>query len=118
MRLALRNRHTSPLLADTLADRAKTSMDYERSLEWSVGKAEVRKMLESLTEDQWETVRLYFFEGYTLKEIADFRKQSPGNVRNHFYRGLEKLRNSTFSTGQNGRISGGTKMCGPPVKAL
>jgi len=35
---------------------------------------------------------LHFFEGYTFNEIAEKLGQSYANVRNHHYRGLEKLR--------------------------
>ena len=50
------------------------------------------RVLESLTEDQRKTLRLHFFEGYTFEEIAEKLGQSYGNVRNHHYRGLEKVR--------------------------
>jgi len=49
-------------------------------------------MFLSLTEEQQETLRLHFFEGYTFAEIAVRLGQSYSNVRNHHYRGLEKLR--------------------------
>jgi RNA polymerase sigma-70 factor (ECF subfamily) len=45
-----------------------------------------------LTDPQKETLRLYFFEGYPLREIAALLPDSFGNVRNHFYRGLARLR--------------------------
>jgi RNA polymerase sigma-70 factor (ECF subfamily) len=35
---------------------------------------------------------LHFYEGYTLAEIGKKLGQSVGNVRHHYYRGLEKLR--------------------------
>jgi RNA polymerase sigma-70 factor (ECF subfamily) len=49
-----------------------------------------------LTEDQWETVRLHFFEGCTFAEIGEKRNQPVGNVRHHFYRGLARLRKYIF----------------------
>jgi RNA polymerase sigma-70 factor, ECF subfamily len=51
-----------------------------------------QKIVEDLTHDQRETFRLHFFEGYTFTEIAEKLGQSYANVRNHHYRGLEKLR--------------------------
>jgi RNA polymerase sigma-70 factor (ECF subfamily) len=51
-----------------------------------------KRIVEDLTEDQRETLRLHFFEGYTFTEIAEKLGQSFANVRNHHYRGLEKLR--------------------------
>jgi RNA polymerase sigma-70 factor (ECF subfamily) len=51
-----------------------------------------KKVVEELTGDQRETLRLHFFEGFTFTEIAEKLGQSYANVRNHHYRGLEKLR--------------------------
>lgn len=45
-----------------------------------------------LSENQRQTLRLFFFEGFTFEEIAVKLGQSVGNARNHYYRGLEKLR--------------------------
>ena len=66
--------------------------EYDRSLEGVIGRTKLREMLDCLSEDQWETLRLHFFEGYTLYEIAKKRGQSVCNIRHHFYRGMEKLR--------------------------
>lgn len=70
---------------------------YERSLEGTLGKAMVQGIEESLSPDQRETLRLHFFEGYTIEEIAQKMGQTPGNVRNHYYRALEKMRKLIFS---------------------
>jgi len=61
-----------------------------------VGKMTVNGLLGTLTEDQRNTLNLYFFEGYTFDEIAAKLGQSWGNVRNHYYRGLDKLRKQMF----------------------
>jgi RNA polymerase sigma-70 factor (ECF subfamily) len=53
-------------------------------------------LLDSLTDDQRNTLILHFFEGYTFDEIAAKLDQSLGNIRNHYYRGLEKLRKHIF----------------------
>jgi RNA polymerase sigma-70 factor (ECF subfamily) len=45
-----------------------------------------------MSEEQRETLRLYFFEGYSLAEIAARLGQSLGNAKHHYYRGLDKLR--------------------------
>lgn len=50
-----------------------------------------------LSEDQRQTLRLYFFEGYTLDEIAQKLGQSKGNVKHHYFRGLERLRKHIFA---------------------
>ena len=66
--------------------------EYDNTLEALFGRTNWRKVLEALTYDQKETLRLHFFEGYTFAEIAEKLGQSFANVRNHHYRGLEKLR--------------------------
>jgi RNA polymerase sigma-70 factor (ECF subfamily) len=65
---------------------------YDHSVEGLFGRNGWKKILEDLTLDQRETFWLHFFEGYTFTEIAEKLGQSYANVRNHHYRGLEKLR--------------------------
>jgi RNA polymerase sigma-70 factor (ECF subfamily) len=48
--------------------------------------------LVALPEAQRRTIEMYFFEGLTLKEIAEQRNEKFSNVRHHYYRGLERLR--------------------------
>jgi RNA polymerase sigma factor (sigma-70 family) len=52
----------------------------------------LRKLFHSLSENQRQTLRLFFFEGLTLHEIALKLGQTRGNVKNHYFRGLDKLR--------------------------
>lgn len=66
--------------------------DYDHTLEGLFGRIGWKKVVTDLTRDQRETFRLHFFEGYTFAEIAEKLGQPYGNVRNHHYRGLEKLR--------------------------
>jgi RNA polymerase sigma-70 factor, ECF subfamily len=66
--------------------------EYDQTVEGLFGRNGWRRVLESLTEDQRETLRLHFFEGHTFEEIAEKLGQSYGNIRNHHYRGLEKVR--------------------------
>ena len=49
---------------------------------------------EQLSDEQRNTFELHFFEGYSLREIAEKTNQKIGNVRHHFYRGLERLRSN------------------------
>ena len=62
-----------------------------------VGNTTMEGLLDTLTEDQRNTLSLHFFEGYTFSEIAVKLDQSLGNIRNHYYRGLEQLRKRVFS---------------------
>jgi RNA polymerase sigma-70 factor (ECF subfamily) len=58
----------------------------------------LHRLRDQLTEEQRETFELHFFDGYSLREIAEKRNQKIGNVRHHYYRGLERLRSAVFST--------------------
>jgi RNA polymerase sigma-70 factor (ECF subfamily) len=51
-----------------------------------------------LSEDQRETLMLYFFEGLAFEEIAAKLGQTIGNVKHHYYRGLDKLRQQVFQS--------------------
>ena len=61
-----------------------------------VGNTTIRGLLDTLTEYQRNTLSLHFFEGYTFDEIAEKLDQPLGNIRNHYYRGLNKLRKQVF----------------------
>jgi RNA polymerase sigma-70 factor, ECF subfamily len=65
---------------------------YDESVEAHFGRERLREALAEMSQDQRETLRLYFFEGYTMGEIAARLGQSEGNVKHHYYRGLNKLR--------------------------
>jgi RNA polymerase sigma-70 factor, ECF subfamily len=49
-----------------------------------------------LSPEQMETLELHFFEGYSLREIAEKTGQTLGNVRHHYYRALDRLRSNVF----------------------
>jgi RNA polymerase sigma-70 factor, ECF subfamily len=52
----------------------------------------VAQALRSLNEPQSRVLRLAYFEGLSLREIAEHTDDSLGNVRHHYYRGLNRLR--------------------------
>jgi RNA polymerase sigma-70 factor (ECF subfamily) len=74
---------------------ATTESDY--SVEIVFGRNGLEKILSSLSVDQRETLRLHFFEGYTFTEISEKLGQPLGNVRHHYYRALQKLRQQMFA---------------------
>ncbi len=74
-----------------------------------VGKTTIQGLLDKLTEDQRNTLSLHFVEGFTLAEIAVKLDQSLGNIRNHYYRGLERLRKQMFPGKLPGRNGCGRK---------
>lgn len=48
--------------------------------------------LAALPEAQRQTIQMFFFDGLTLKDIAERRNETVANVRHHYYRGLDRLR--------------------------
>lgn len=53
---------------------------------------QLRTAFSELTEKQRETLEMFFFEGLKLSEIAERSGDDLPNVRHHYYRGLERLR--------------------------
>jgi RNA polymerase sigma-70 factor (ECF subfamily) len=60
------------------------------------GETGVQRAFEELSPNQRETLRLHFFEGYTMEEIAAKLGQSRGNIKHYYFRGLERLRKQLF----------------------
>jgi len=92
--LTRRNFYTSTEVTEDTAFANQTSCSrlYDESIEAHFGKTAVKRAREDLSVEQRETLRLCFYEGHTLEEIAVRLGQSYGNVRHHYYRGLAKLR--------------------------
>ena len=91
---------------DYLVGKPTAESDY--SAEAVFGRNGLTKALKSLSEDQRETLRLHFFDGYTFAEISQKVGQPLENVRHHYYRGLNKLRKQMFGNNlpanqQNGK---------------
>ena len=98
--LTSRNFYTNTGLDETFHTIEEPMTDatfYERSIEGALGSAMIRKIEDGLSEDQRRTMQLYFFDGYTFEEIAGITGQLVGNVRNHYYRGLDKIRKLVFA---------------------
>jgi RNA polymerase sigma-70 factor, ECF subfamily len=96
--LASRNFYSSTELDETLLDGPIAHVAfYERSIEGSLGSDLLNKIEATLSIDQRRTMQLHFFEGHTFEEIAELIGQTVGNVRNHYYRGLEKIRKLVFA---------------------
>jgi len=77
-------------LDDTLMGRG----DAEREIGARLDFAHLQRAFEDLTQMQRRTLELFYFEGFELKEISQRLQEPFGNVRHHFYRGLERLRKS------------------------
>jgi RNA polymerase sigma-70 factor (ECF subfamily) len=82
--------------ASQLADPRMSVSQLEDSIDGGLGNGSLHQAFESLAENQRQTLRLFFIEGYTLDEIADKLGQSRGNVKHHYFRGLDRLRKEFF----------------------
>ncbi len=74
----------------------RPTIEHDYSAETVFGRNGLEKIISALSEHQRETLCLYFFDGYTLAEISVKTGQPLGNVRNHYYRALDKLRQQMF----------------------
>jgi RNA polymerase sigma-70 factor (ECF subfamily) len=79
-------------LDDTLLGKA----DLEREVGAGLDREQLEKAFEELPDMQRRTLDLFYFEGLELREISERLNESLGNVRHHFYRGLERLRKSAL----------------------
>ncbi len=82
--------------ASELADPRVKARQFEDSADGRLGNGGLQKAFEALSENQGQTLVLHFFEGRTFDEIATKLGQPKGNVRHHYFRGLEKLRKHIF----------------------
>jgi len=84
--------------ATQIPDPRAMDTDLEDSFDGIFGNGSLKKTFDALSENQRQTLSLFFMEGYTLDEIAQKLGESPGNVKNHYFRGLDKLRKLLFVT--------------------
>jgi len=79
--------------ANRLGEASAKCGRLEDSMERTLAHKEaLQSWFTELSECQRQTLQLFFFEGYTFEEIASKLGQTVGNARNHYYRGLDKLR--------------------------
>jgi RNA polymerase sigma-70 factor (ECF subfamily) len=81
---------------EPLDDALLGGTDLDREVGASLNRAWLEKAFEELPQVQRRTLDLFYFEGMNLREISETLNETLGNVRHHFYRGLERLRNSAF----------------------
>jgi RNA polymerase sigma-70 factor (ECF subfamily) len=83
----------SDALDSTLVGRA----DMEQTIGARLDVDRLQCAFEDLTEIQRQTLKLFYFEDLDLREISARLDEPLGNVRHHFYRGLERLRKSAMA---------------------
>jgi RNA polymerase sigma-70 factor (ECF subfamily) len=82
--------------ASDLADPRTSAGQFEDSIDGRLGNGGLQGVFEALSENQRRTLLLFFIEGYTFDEIAAKIGQSRGNVKHHYFRGLDRLRKELF----------------------
>lgn len=90
--LALRKFYERHQLSECDVSESNSPDGSWRGLTFHEWRRVIEQGLATLTEDQRKTLELVCFEGLLLSEIADRRKLSLANVRHHYYRGLDGLR--------------------------
>jgi RNA polymerase sigma-70 factor (ECF subfamily) len=79
---------------DSLDDTLLGQNDVEREIGARLDFSQLQCAFEDLTHMQRQTLVMFYFEGMELREISERLREPFGNVRHHFYRGLERLRKS------------------------
>jgi RNA polymerase sigma-70 factor (ECF subfamily) len=90
--LTARRFYSSEALQDDLVAKGSDHDAEQRIVQKITAQNLLKRFREALTPEQCCTPELFFFQGYTLREIADETGMSHGSVRHHYYRGLERLR--------------------------
>jgi len=72
------------------------STDLDREVGAKLDHEQLKKAFAQLEERQRRTLELFYFEGFDLKEISEVLAEPVGNIRHHYYRGLQKLRKNSF----------------------
>lgn len=79
---------------ESLDDTLQGPDDIEREVGLRIDCSQLLTAFEDLTQMQRKTLELFYFQGLELREIGERLNEPFGNVRHHFYRGLERLRKS------------------------
>jgi RNA polymerase sigma-70 factor, ECF subfamily len=83
-------------------DIMQASCSVEREALINEQEAILRQAFADLTTKQKSTLTLFFFEGYTLREISEKLNEPLPNVRHHYYRGLKTLKEHLGMNPANG----------------
>jgi RNA polymerase sigma-70 factor (ECF subfamily) len=86
----------------TKFSRTDTAGQHENPIQIMLGKKDLREIFQELSENERQALLLRFVEGYELSEIAEKMGQSRANIKNHYFRGIEKLRKHLF----DGKLTG------------
>jgi len=79
---------------NSMEDMLVESRDVEHEIGIRLDFSQLQSAFEDLAPVQRRTLEMFYFEGLDLREISERLHEPFGNVRHHFYRGLERLRKS------------------------
>ena len=79
---------------DSVDDTLIGQSDVEHEIGTRLDFSQLQCAFEDLTQMQRQTLEMFYFQGLELREISERLGEPFGNVRHHFYRGLERLRKS------------------------
>jgi RNA polymerase sigma-70 factor, ECF subfamily len=91
-----RRAHYSGTNLDVVDDTLLGTDDVESAVQARLNRSYLERAFEDLPAVQRRTIEMFYFEGLQLREISERLDESLGNVRHHFYRGLERLRKNSF----------------------
>ena len=80
---------------DEIHDASRSTADVEQELGAKYSAEQLKKAFGQLSERQRMTLELFFYDGMSLREVAQRLDDSLENVRHHYYRALGKLRKSS-----------------------
>ena len=90
--LALRSFYDRRQITESDVARSNSAQVFWRGLTFQEWRRVIEQGLETLNETQRRTLVMVCFEGLLLSEVAERTKETIGNVRHHYYRGLAGLR--------------------------
>ena len=90
-------------LSDTSSADASTAKHEPDPAYFVLWNARMVTAFKSLSKEQQLALKLFYFKGYTFREIAEQLGHSYGNVKHHVYRGIERLRQVVYDGAGHGR---------------
>jgi RNA polymerase sigma-70 factor, ECF subfamily len=82
---------------DAVDDTLPGATDLDREIGSRLDRAQLIRAFAEIPETQRRTLEMFYFGGLDLREIAGKLDEPLGNVRHHYYRGLERLRKSALA---------------------
>jgi RNA polymerase sigma-70 factor, ECF subfamily len=82
--------------SEEIEDVVEAAANVEQEVGARLDLKRLQRAFGDLSEVQRRTLQLFYFEGLDMREISEQLAEPLGNVRHHFYRGLEKLRRSAI----------------------